>query len=175
MFAVRAGDEDALATLFERHHARIHSLCARLVSVADADDLVQETFLRVYRHASTFAGGAGFTPWLYRIARNVCIDRGQRVSRETSVEHEWARMVATDRTSDAAGGIERRRLLETALARLPAPDREVIVLSIMRDLPYAEVAEVLGCSMAAARVRLHRAISRLRRICAELEGPDHEL
>lgn len=171
MFSLREGDRTALARLFERNHARVHALCVRLASPADAEDLVQETFLRVQRHASTFDGGAGFTPWLFRIARNVCHDRGRRIRRTVGLEAEWAREQAVKRMApDHESRIDRRRLLEDALAALSPDDREIIVLSRMHDMPYAQVADVLGCTTGAARVRLHRAIARLREICTELEG-----
>lgn len=171
MFAVQRGDREALARLFERNHARLHALCARLASPADAEDLVQETFLKIQRHASTFDGGSGFTPWLFRIARNVCNDRGRRIKRTAGLEANWAMERKLERTTvEPADRIERLHLLEGALTALSPDDREVIVLSRMHDLPYATVAEVLGCSPGAARVRLHRAIGRLRDICIEMEG-----
>ena len=176
MFEVRAGDREALARLFERNHGRVHALCARLTSWADAEDLVQETFLRVQRHAGTFDGKAGFTPWLFRIARNVCNDRGRRIRQTSALEAQWARDRAAQRTAgDAESRIDRRGLIEDALAALSPEDREVVVLSRMHDLPYADIAAVLGCSVGAARVRLHRAIGRLREICSELEGSPDEL
>jgi RNA polymerase sigma-70 factor (ECF subfamily) len=171
MFSLREGDRTALSRLFERNHARVHALCARLAGPAEAEDLVQETFLRVQRHAETFDGGSGFTPWLFRIARNVCNDRGRRIRRTGGLEAEWAREQTVSRmTPDHEGRIDRRRLIEDALAALSADDREVIVLSRMHDLPYSQIADVLGCTAGAARVRLHRAIARLRQICTELEG-----
>ena len=168
MFAVRSGDMDAVGALFERHHAAVWAYCARVtLDRSAAADLVQETFLRVFRYRSGFTGG-GFAGWLFRIARNVCYDHLRGARRRAELEGMWSR----ERDDALPAASARARVLETALARLPADDREVISLSRFQDLPYEEVAEALGCSPGAARVRLHRALKRLRSMLHELEGDD---
>ena len=75
MAATGHGDLDALGVLFNRHHARVHALCYRLTGDASvADDLVQESFLRVLKYRKGFGARAAFTTWLYRLVRNVCMD-----------------------------------------------------------------------------------------------------
>ena len=158
---VAAGDAVALDHLFRRHHARVHALCARLsADESAADDLVQETFIRVLRHAHGFKGRASFTTWLYRIARNVCYDALKKARRQ-----ELAILPETEASADP-----RVDLLERALARLPSQSREALVLARWHDLPYAQIAEVLGCSEGAARVRVHRALTQLRAIVMEMEA-----
>jgi len=171
MLAARAGDREAVGTLFRRHHAAVYAYCARVVLDGPAaSDLAQETFVRVFRYRSGFSG-VGFAAWLYRIARNVCYDHLRGVRRRVQTEADWVR----ERTGPAADGSERGALLETGLARLSAEDREIISLTRFQDLPYDEVADVLGCTPTAARVRLHRALKRLRRVVLELEEGDHGL
>jgi RNA polymerase sigma-70 factor (ECF subfamily) len=168
MFATRGGDLDAVGALFERHHAAVYAYCARVtLDRSAAADLVQETFLRVFRYRSGFTGG-GFAGWLFRIARNVCFDHLRGEHRRAELEEMWSR----EREGALPAASARARLLEIGLSRLPADDREVISLSRFQDLPYEEVAEALGCSPGAARVRLHRALKRLRGILDELEGDD---
>src|SRR4051812_43184781 len=83
MRAARAGNVDTLGVLFERHHARVHALCYRLTRSADAaDDLAQETFLRVLRYRESFREKASFTTWLYRVAYNVCHEHWARSRRD---------------------------------------------------------------------------------------------
>ena len=83
MRAVRDGDVAQLGVLFERHHARVHALCFRLTRRADvADDLAQETMLRVLRYASSFRRDSAFTTWLYRLAFNVCRDHWRKTRRD---------------------------------------------------------------------------------------------
>jgi RNA polymerase sigma factor (sigma-70 family) len=169
MARVAAGDASALDQLFRRHHARVHALCTRLSGDSmSADDLVQDTFLRVLRHARRFEARSSFSTWLYRIARNVCQDhwkRGERDQRKVQIaarEHD----IESGMNSEQADV----QLLERGLARLPVVLREVLVLARLHDLPMAEVAAVVGCSEGAARVRLHRAMSELRRILLQLEA-----
>lgn len=159
---VGRGDAAALDVLFRRHHARVHALCVRLCADASADDHVQETFIRVWRHARGFAGKAQFTTWLYRIARNVCFDANRAARRRLAP-------VTPEPNADPDPRIE---LLERALAQLPQRSREALVLARWHDLPYEQIAEILGCSAGAARVRVHRALNELREIVLRLETDD---
>jgi RNA polymerase sigma factor (sigma-70 family) len=159
---VAVGDADALDQLFRRHHTRVFALCTRLAfDRMNADDLVQETFLRVMRHARNFKGESRFTTWLYRIARNVCVDDNARGQRN-------ADLVLPPAADDAQD--DRVELLECALKQLSPDAREALVLSRWHDLPYGELAQVLGCSEGAARVRVHRAIRQLGEIIKRLDG-----
>src|SRR6187200_1676480 len=83
MRRVREGDVDKLGVLFERHYTRVHSLCFRLTRRADvADDLAQDTMLRVLRSRSTFRGESAFTTWLFRLAYSACQDHWRRTKRD---------------------------------------------------------------------------------------------
>src|SRR3954471_15595788 len=83
MAEVREGDADALGVLFARHHARVHALCYRLTRRADlADDLAQDTMLRVLRHAHTFRAESAFKTWLFRLAYSACQDHWRRARRD---------------------------------------------------------------------------------------------
>lgn len=170
MQRVLAGDHAAFDVLFRRHYARIHTLCARLTCDAfAADDLAQDTFVRVLRLGGSFRGRAHFSTWLYRIARNVCMDYVQRVRRVAVTEARSLEAQASAQEDP------RLRTLEHALALLPADRREVIVLSRFHDLPYGDLAEVLGCSAGAARVRVHRALTELKQIVHQLETNDERV
>jgi RNA polymerase sigma factor (sigma-70 family) len=171
MQAVREGDTEALGVLFERHQARVRALCFRITRRADvADDLVQETFLRILRHRQTFRADSAFTTWLYRLAFNVCQDYWQRARREMPVPAP-AEHVPND-LSDLS---ERYVLLDEAMARLAPDRRTVLVLARYHDLGYDDIARVLDCTPAAARVRAHRALTELREIYRELEQRQHDL
>lgn len=166
--AAATGDADALETLFRRHHAPIHALCSRLLGSADAaDDAVQETFLRVARYGRRFEGRSTFSTWLYRIARNACHDLRASDERTARRDAAWAEDHNPSATPDSHD--PRLNMLEAALARLPTGAREVLVLTRHLDLSCDDLAHVLGCTPGAARVRVHRAIARLREICHELE------
>lgn len=163
MLAVRGGDLYALGLLFQRHQARVHALCARLAGdAATADDLVQETFLRILRYRHTFKGDAKFTTWMYRIARNATLRhlerRSRRAEREAAAGRDTA--IAAEESSLDPDRVAR---LEAGLAALPPDQREVLTLSRFHDLKYHEIADVCGCTVEAVKARIYRAMKTLRR------------
>jgi RNA polymerase sigma-70 factor (ECF subfamily) len=171
MAAVCRGDLSALGILFDRHHARVYALCHRLTGDASvADDLVQESFLRILKYRKGFGARAAFTTWLYRLVRNVCVDhlsaeakvrrRAERVAREQQHVQERNDPVESD---------PRLETLRSALYALSPDRREVLVLSRYEGLSYAEIAEVCGTTVGAIKVRAHRAMRELRQIFEELE------
>jgi RNA polymerase sigma-70 factor (ECF subfamily) len=155
MAAVARGDERALATLVERHGPRLHAHLARmLASVDDADDLVQETWVRVARSARSYQTGRPVRPWLFGIASNLARDLGRRrmVRARTPVGPAAASVPA------APGDL----LLRDRVARLPDRFREVILLRFYEELSEAEMAEALGVPRGTVKSRLHGAIRALR-------------
>lgn len=167
--AVGRGDGAALDALFRRHHAHVHALCSRLLDSPDAaEDAVQETFLRVLRSAARFQGRARVSTWIYRVARNACLDQLAAQSRSARREAAWVRE-SLGQDSPRTQTDTRQTRLEAAFQRLPREAREVLVLARHLDLPYADVGRVLGCSAGAARVRVHRALRRLRDLYLQME------
>ena len=163
MLAVRAGDIAALDTLFLRHHARLYGFLARLTgNVHAAEDLVQEVFLRILRFRSRYDAAGAFETWLFRIARNVAIDRHSRVHREVSVDALRDIPALQGSPLDAVTTTEDHEALARALAEIPVHHREALLLRAVAGLSHREVAAVLGCSEQASRVRVHRAAEALR-------------
>jgi len=163
MRRVRDGDVAQLEVLWLRHGEAVHRLCARLITRDDADDLVQETFLRALRYRSSWRGEGSAAGWLLRIARNACNDQ------RTRERKEQAAVTASREPVTHAAADARADLLATALDRLPADRREIIALARWHDLPSDRIAEILGCSPGAVRVRLHRAMRELSEIIRTLE------
>jgi RNA polymerase sigma factor (sigma-70 family) len=160
MLALREGELPAFDALFRRHYEAVRGLCARIAAGgADGDDLAQETFLRVLRHRATFRGDARFTTWLYRIARNACLEQIARHARDRKISERWG--VETSATVEPAPSGD-AELLAVAMRSLTAEQREVLVLCRFHELPFSEIATILGCTPGAARVRAHRALSELR-------------
>lgn len=156
------GDAEAAEVFFRRHYARVRALCARVVSVADADDLVQDTFIRVLRFAGSYRGQASASTWLYRIAHNACLDH---------LAHQRQQMIEP-RDAEPPSEDPRLEILDRALRQLPEQFKTPLVLSRFHDLTHAQLGNVLGCSEGAARVRVHRALTELKRIVHELEARD---
>ena len=173
MRRIAAGDADALAVLYRREHAGVRALCTRMTGSEDVgEDLAQEVFVRAVRGAASFRGEASASTWLYRIARNVCLDRLRRDRREATMMVELG---GADRVPDPAaadGAVEvdgRSAVVEAGLRCLSVEDREVVVLAACVGLGSMRLADVLECTPGAARVRLHRALVRLRRLCRDHE------
>lgn len=161
MLALRDGELSAFDALFRRHYETVRSLCARIVPSGDAgDDLAQETFLRILRHRGTFRGDARFTTWVYRIARNVCLEHVARISRHDRLAAAWGAEVPNETSPTVAD--DDIGQLEAAMQALSPEQREVLVLCRFQGLSFTEVGEILGCTAGAARVRAHRALAALR-------------
>lgn len=161
MRSIQAGNSDQLGVLFKRHSRRVFVQCLRIVGDPDtADDLVQETFLRVFRYSDSFRGTARFSTWLHRIASNVCIDHVRARERQvttlqedTAPDHDSAFQVTDS---------ERVTVLRDALDKLPRDKRELLTMCRLEGLSYADMAKRLGVAEATLRVRVHRAMKDLK-------------
>ena len=167
-----AGDRSAFAALVKRHQAAVLRLARALTAqAASAEDVLQETFLAVYRHAGTWSGEASVRAWVLAIARHAAARHGRRhagepdrlVPLEVLGENAgWgAEGPRLDTPEDAALAAERRRTLEAALGRLSPEDREVLVVRDLEGLPGPEAAALLDLPLATLKTRLHRARLRL--------------
>ena len=169
-----------------RYQDRVYRLARRLTgNAADAEEAVQDTFLRVFRRLSSFRAEARFSTWLYRVAANsaLMVYRGRKRRRAEPLDDYLPRFDRAGRHQRAAGGlaraaradelIDRGRLAAQALRalqRLPPLYRTPFVLRDLEELPTAEVAEVLGLTTATVRQRVHRARLLLRGYLGHLVG-----
>ncbi len=168
MLLLRGESREALGTLFARHHRSVYALCYRMTGdTAVADDLAQESFLRLLRYKENFDGRSLFTTWLYRVVRNLCLDHLSRRKRERRMQERLS-LETEDGDVDGAPD-DRVELLERALYALDPDKREVIVLSRFQGLNYREIAQVLECSVGAVKTRAHRALRELRAAFQKLE------
>jgi RNA polymerase sigma-70 factor (ECF subfamily) len=171
--AAIAGDEPAFATLTQRHRRELHVHCYRmLASFDEAEDAVQETFLKAWRGRSGFDGGSQFRAWLYRIATNVCLDMLRRNSRRTAggsfAEVPWLQpypdllldQAAPSDEQPEAVAIQRETIslaFLAALQVLPPRQRAALIARDVLGWPASETASALGTSVAAANSALQRA------------------
>jgi RNA polymerase sigma-70 factor (ECF subfamily) len=160
----RAGDLSAFEELYERHAARMKSIARNLLhDAAEAEDAVQETFLKVYRGAKTFRGGAAFSTWAYRVLVNTCYDvlrrRGSRPSGPSLDAGESAPPHPT-----AAGADHPLRLaLETAVGRLNPKHRAVFLLFEVEGFSHGEISRILGIPEGTSKTFLFGAKKKLQR------------
>ncbi len=171
MECVRDGDLDKLAALFERHNATLYNYYVRLTRDSElSEDLVQEVFLRILKYRHTFRGEGQFLTWFYHIARNVRIDEARRRNRESRYDEDIHEIADEPSRRDSPEFRDDLSTLEIALSKLPEEKRELIVMSRYQNLKYAAIADLLGCSVEAVKVRVHRAMNDLRKIFYQLSG-----
>ena len=175
-----AGDEAGFGELVQRHRRELHLHCYRMTgSFDEAEDLVQETFLRAWRKRDSFEGGPGFRAWLYRIATNACLDALRSSRRRPSTVQSFAEVpwlqpypdrlldeLAPSDTQPDAVVVARETIELTYLAviqLLPPRQRAVLILRDVLDWSAVETAAMLEMSVAAANSALQRARATLRR------------
>lgn len=159
------GDASAFEALFVRHAARVHAYLRRMVGPTTAEDLTQVTFLSVVRSRDRFVRGARFRPWLYAIASNAARDQLRRARFEQPTDTgELPETAAEDVLPDPA----LEKAVQGALAQLPVQQREAILLHRFQGFSFGEIAEALGLSESAVKVRAHRGYVRLRALLAHL-------
>jgi RNA polymerase sigma-70 factor (ECF subfamily) len=165
--AAKDGDREAFEALVKVTYHDAYTLAYRLTgNEEDARDVVQDAYLRAYRGLGRFRGDAQFTTWLYRIVANCASTSLSKRSRHRHDEIDEETGVADDRPESdpvvmAEAGSLRDRV-SAALEDLPPKLRAVVVLRDVYDLPHEAIAEELGITEAAAKVRLHRARKKLR-------------
>jgi RNA polymerase sigma-70 factor (ECF subfamily) len=169
MMQVRAGDVEQLSMLFERHHSRLFGFCLGILGNREAArDLVQEVFFRLLKYRDSFRPDAPFAPWLYRLARNACIDQLRKSGREVISDTDFERPDPTPLVPEELERREELAKLRTALGRLPEDKRELLLLARSGTLSYEQIATLLGCTVGALKVRVHRSLQLLREAYAQI-------
>ncbi|MGB6686362.1 MAG: RNA polymerase sigma factor [Terracidiphilus sp.] len=160
LLAFRQGDRDAFETLFRLHKRAVFGWVLRIVrNPAAAEEIVVETFWRIYRAHARFDPARGFEAWARRIATRAAIDylRTRRLETELPVD------LPSPAGADPAISAEIRCKTALAFAKLPATLRAAAVLAVVEERPQKEVAEALGISVAAVKLRVFRALRLLRK------------
>ena len=176
---VANGDTQAFELLVERHQARAYRLaCSILGSEADARDVSQDAFIRLYESANRFDGRSRFSTWFYRVLVNLCIDQKRR-------DRWWRKLIplggpaddpdapAFDPASPEPGPEVSAMLgqstlkLGEALNRISPNQRIAVMLQAQEGLSSREIAEVLECSENTARVHIHRGLIQLKKLLKE--------
>jgi len=174
MQRVQTGDEAALGVLMERWEAAVKALIARVVlNAGEAEELAQETFVRVWQHRAKFRGDSKFRPWLFSIAINLARNRLRWWRRRPTVElHEWSPAVRPGGSETRGGAdqletMERVAAVRAAIAALPVDLREAIVLFEFEEMSHSEIAVAVGASVKSVETRIYRAREKLRSALAK--------
>jgi RNA polymerase sigma-70 factor (ECF subfamily) len=157
------GDIHALEELYRRHKDKVYALALRLTnSVQDAEDIVQDVFVQVFRKIGDFREDAAFTSWLFRIATNISLS-ALRKRKRRSVESRSQDLEAYGGTNSSHTGRMLRPFLEEAIASLPPKARMIFVLHDIQGFQHNEIAEMLNCSEGTSKSQLHKARAQLRK------------
>ena len=167
---VLEGDAEAFRILVDRYYDRCLRLATHLLGAGgDAEDAVQDAFLRAYRHLGAYQERDRFSAWLFRIVVNQCRTLGARrrgamqLHARAALEHSLGEPSVDHPADDDAT----REELQRALARLDPDQREAVVLKFSEDLTYDEMAAVTGVGVSALKMRVQRACKRLRALLTE--------
>lgn len=164
----RGEREAAFHELVDRYQRRLFAVCVRVLgSASDAEDAVQETFVRLARHAATFRGESQLSTWLYRVARNVCTDHIRHDARRPATPVDDIAAVAGDRADeDAVAARDTALSVEAALQQLDERSRTLLLLVAVDGLSYAEAAEVAELPVGTVKSRVSRARAQLGELLA---------
>jgi len=174
----RDGDYGAFQVLFERYRTLAYRFAYQMTnSRDDAEDIVQEAFVRAYQNLHRYRDEAKFTTWVLRIVTNLCTDRARSSQRRTVLEQQEAAgaldWMTQGTPDDPVGNLEeerRRSALKRALNALPPHHRMMIVLRDIEEREYPDIAAVVGCTVGGAKLRVLRARRALKDRVAPLLG-----
>lgn len=164
---VYAGESDAYAAVVRRHTDAARHVALVLGAGDDADDVVQDAFVKAYQALGRLHEGAAFRPWLLRIVANETRNR-YRSRRRRENRERWAAqldgrlLIDPPDPATAMSNLERRKELVSVLRALPEPQRLAVVCRYLLDLDERETAAVLGCRPGTVKSRVHRALARMR-------------
>lgn len=180
VWKAREGDFSAFEKLFERHRDLVYRFAYQMAPRRDdAEDIVQEAFIKAYQNLKRYRDEAKFTTWLLRITANLGTDRARMHNRRKSLEEREAAgsltwMTVGNYSEDPIDNMEqeqRRMLLREAIAMLPDHHKNAIVFRDIQEMEYDDIAEFFGCSVGGAKLRVLRARRALRdKLAPMLEG-----
>lgn len=183
MLRYQQGDRAAFAQLVRRHQTHLFNFALRQVRVPQvAEDVVQESFVRVVQNAADFKHEARFTTWVYTITRNLCIDqlRKRALRKHPSLDESRGEdgdgPTLGEQTADPRASVEReatgtelKERIARAVDKLPDEQREVFLLRETSNLPFKEIAEITGVPENTVKSRMRYALERLQEALAEYE------
>lgn len=166
MSAAKRGDDGAFGELVLRHHKPLIAFFLRMgLSFADAEDLAQTTFVKLYGYRAKYEAKAKFTTFLYLIARQVRIDEIRKRQKRIKILEAMAleHSIGGGSPFPAEEGTGLSDELEKALLSLDDAHREVVVLGMLEEMPYSQVSEILSIPVGTVKSRMHHALKHLRK------------
>jgi RNA polymerase sigma-70 factor (ECF subfamily) len=156
----KGGDERAFVALYERYKRRVYAYCLKMVTSRElAEDVFQETFVRVARKREHFKSG-NFAGWLFAIARNLCLNALRDNVQHVSLDEVQDSLPAEDEPEYEFNA----EILRNAIEQLPPDLREALVLRVYSGFSYNEISEITGTKLATVKVRIFRGKQKLHEI-----------
>jgi RNA polymerase sigma-70 factor (ECF subfamily) len=166
----RRGDVSGLRVLFELHRSRVLNLSWRMLGTQqDAEDALQEIFLKVFDRIKNYRGDSAFSTWVYRMTTNYCLDVLRRRKILTFMGFENAPEAQEKKDSDKAVNLGFSPVIAKALAKLPEKQRACLLLREMEELSYEDIATALDLSLGSVKSNIHRSKAYLKE-ALEKEG-----
>jgi RNA polymerase sigma-70 factor (ECF subfamily) len=171
---VQKGDVESFGLLMERYRPKIMRYLRRFIrTTEDAEDLVQETFIKAYKNIQSFDTTKRFSPWIYKIAHNEFINSLRKKVRLPAfvfdVDAVFPQLPAKERSDDDMDKKLLREMLEKCLEKLNAKYREVLVLYYLEEMGYGEISDILQIPSSTVGIRLKRGKEMLKKVAAKLE------
>ena len=159
----QSGNQEAFSRLVTRYSGRIYTAAySFLRNMDDASDIVQEVFIRAYRNISSFDSVRPLYPWLYRIARNLCINKVKNMNSRNVSLPEWELRARTDDPETRYMKQQEADAVLHAMKKLPEKFREIIELKHFQECSYQEIAEILDIPVGTVMSRLYNARMKLK-------------
>lgn len=167
--AFKRGEDSAFTALVIKYREAVYRIARRMVrSHEDASDVAQEVFIRVHRALPRFAGRSSLRTWLFRITVNLCLDHNGRGVRDVLSglkELAWEPS-PHDNPAETVEQRELERTVASAIDVLPPRQRAMVVLRVYQDLPYADIARIMGCAEGTVKATMFAALGKLRKTLA---------
>lgn len=166
----KGGDRKAFEELVQKYQKEIYFLACRMVlNKEDAADVVQETFVQVFKKIHQFRSASTFKTWLYRVAINQCKNflRVLKKNRELAQVENYVVTDPNDSQLDVLLKNEKVDLISETIEKLPKKQKAILILRTYQELSYKEIAEIVGGSVNSAKVNFYHAIENIKRLVGE--------
>lgn len=169
MLAVANGNLDTMSILFDRYHVRIYNFFNKMIhNKMVSEDLTQDVFIKILKYRTSYKNG-NFASWIYTIARNIFSTYYQKQKKERTNIIEDDKLNSKE-VESSENNKEELEHLKVALLQLNNSDRELIVMHRYQEIKYEQIAEIIGSSENAVKVKVHRALKKLKNIYFQTVG-----
>lgn len=188
MLNFKEGDQHSFQLLFDKYKRRVINYCYHYCGHGSvAEELAQETFLRVFKAADRYRPEARFSTWLYKIAANVCLNemrkpiyraRLESIREEGDEDHDAGRDIATDPARSMPDALletcQNQAIVRRAMARLPGEQRAALLLKAAEGFSYKEIGLQINCSEKQVKTLIHRGRQRMKKLLATYWGKNED-